>query len=176
MEAAELAAYLDGALDQAERERIQGHLAECDACREDLVSTSRIIRRHRARPAIGLAAGLTVAVAALVLWVAFDADPAPPIRDLPGGAGILVHGPVGPARRAGLRLAWGPVARTASYRVTVTDVGGSTVWTTSTLDTVVAVPDSIALRSDLVYYWVTDALLGDGTSRSTGLREFRLTR
>ena len=59
-----------------------------------------------------------------------------------------------------------------TYRLTVTRGDGAAVWSYSGVDTVAALPDSIVLRPGQRYLWVADALLSDGTTRSTGLREF----
>src|SRR4051812_11821590 len=64
----EVSAYLDGALLDADRERIQAHLADCPECREEVVELSRLIRTSRTRPmlrwmaTVGVAASLALIV------------------------------------------------------------------------------------------------------------------
>jgi hypothetical protein len=71
-----------------------------------------------------------------------------------------------------LRFVWASAPNAISYRLTLTDANGSTIWTNSGLDTVVALPDSVLLTVGARYFWVADALVSDGQSRSTELREF----
>jgi len=59
-----------------------------------------------------------------------------------------------------------------TYRFTVTGSDGVAVWFRSGTDTVITLPDSIVLRPGQTYLWVADALLADGATRSTGMREF----
>jgi hypothetical protein len=87
---------------------------------------------------------------------------------------LITYGPTGDAKREGLRFVWGPAAGAVSYRFSVTTSGGEQVWSRSSVDTLASLPRSVNLRAGEKYLWVADAILSDGSSRSTGLREFRL--
>jgi hypothetical protein len=73
-------------------------------------------------------------------------------------------------------MVWASAGSNAAYRVALTTLGGVTVWRASTSDTVATLPDSVRLAPDATYQWWVDALLADGTTRSTGIREFRTPR
>jgi hypothetical protein len=75
-----------------------------------------------------------------------------------------------------LRFVWGAVPGVATYRLTVSGADGAPVWSGSLPDTALALPDSVTLLVDQRYFWVVDALLDDGATRSTGLHEFRPVR
>ena len=57
--------------------------------------------------------------------------------------------------------------------MTVSGGNGIPVWSGSVADTMFVLPDSISLGVDQRYVWIVDALLADGSARSTGLHEFR---
>ena len=135
----------------------------------------RGLLRQAARPRrFILGAGLLAAAAALVLMVRPPA--VDPVRDGGAPATLVAYGPTGEAPLASLRFIWGAAPGVASYRLTVSGADGAPVWSGSVADTVAVLPDSVALRVDQRYLWVADALLEDGSSRSTGLREFRPMR
>lgn len=170
----EMAAYVDRRLGPADRERVEGHLAECANCRHEVLEVRGMLRRAARPRRLIIGASLLAAAAALVLIV----QPATrnPVRD--GGASpvLTAYGPTGEAALASLRFVWGAVPGVATYRLTVTGADGAPVWSGSVADTAMALPDSIMLRVDQRYFWVADALLDDGSTRSTGLHEFRLVR
>jgi hypothetical protein len=60
--------------------------------------------------------------------------------------------------------------------LTISRADAHPVWSLSSTDTVATLPDSVGLRPSERYFWVADALLSDGTTRSTGLREFGVDR
>jgi hypothetical protein len=177
---AELAAYLDGNVASADRERIESHLADCDECRRHLIEARKVlggIGRTR-----GLRIAATLAAAAVVLvFVRFEVWPtresaAPLVRGGTISRGITAHGPSGDVSGKGLAFVWSPVSEAASYRITVSRADATPLWSQSTTDTIVTLPPSVVLQHGQTHLWVTDALLLDGTTRSTGLREFRVTR
>jgi hypothetical protein len=58
----------------------------------------------------------------------------------------------------------------ATYRVDFADESGSTVYQAHTSDTSIVLPSSV--RSAGTYYWTVTALAPDGTSVTSGAREF----
>ncbi|MGZ3566896.1 MAG: zf-HC2 domain-containing protein [Gemmatimonadaceae bacterium] len=174
----ELALYLDQRLTLEERDRVEAHLAACAECRGHALAAQQVLRRSR-RPRL-VAAGGVLAAAAVILIVLARVEPGneqttPQIRGVArDNTALTAYGPTGDARREGLRFVWGPAAGGVSYRLSVTSGDGAEVWSWSGVDTVASVPRSVNLRADEKYLWVADAILSDGSTRSTGLREFSL--
>lgn len=173
----EIAAYLDRRLAPADRERVESHLAGCPECRDELVETRKLLGKT-GRPRTLLILGMTAAAAALALLVGPGILPRPAIhadsliRDGVSGSIIVAHGPMGEVPTDRIRFVWAREARATSYRLTLARADGTPIWTRSGGDTAVALPDSLRLTAGTRYLWVADALLADGGSRSTGLREF----
>jgi putative zinc finger protein len=174
----EIAAYLDRTLGAIERDRVEDHLAACQDCRQHLLETKELLERVR-RPRKLLVGGAMAAAAALV-FIIVRSNPGATDRAVMRNDGIVVpmvaYGPMGTAPRAGLRFVWSAVPGAESYRLTVSGEDARTVWSSSGTDTLSALPDSVVLRPNERYHWVADALLSDGSTRSTGLREFDLAR
>jgi hypothetical protein len=126
------------------------------------------------------AGGVLAAAAAVVLiWIArVEPGKEQSARLLRGvvsdNIGLVAYGPTGDAKRESLRFVWGSAAGAASYRVSVTAANGAQVWSQSGVDTVASLPRSVTLLIGERYLWVADALMRDGSNRSTGLREFSL--
>jgi hypothetical protein len=170
----EMAAYVDRRLGPADRQRVEDHLAHCTDCRSELLEVHDFLRRA-ARPRRLLAgAALLAAAATLVLIVrpaGFD-----PVRDGGASSALTAYGPSGEAPLASLRFVWGSVPRVETYHLTVSGADGGPVWSGSVADTAWALPDSVTLQANRRYFWIADALLDDGSTRSTGLHEFRPVR
>ena len=175
----ELAAYLDRRLSGPERERVESHLAGCPECRSELIEARQLLRQSR-RPRRRMVGGLLAAAAALILVVRpametrSPAGASSPMRAAPDAEVMVAYGPVGESSSASPTFAWGAESGASTYRLTLTTGEGTTVWSVSSADTLVALSDSVQLRQGERYLWVVDALLDDGTTRSTGLREFRV--
>jgi hypothetical protein len=174
----EIAAYLDRGLSIVERDRMEDHLGECPECRRHVLDADELVRRVR-RPRRLIIGGAVVAAAAALILVAMPSlrrsDGAlenPLYRDAAASSTLIAYGPAGESRVGSLRFIWSPARGAMSYRLTVSRADGATVWTQSGRDTVATLPASITLRVGDRYFWVSDALLADGGSRSTGLREF----
>jgi Putative zinc-finger len=174
----QIAAYIDRGLSRAERDEVEAHLAECAECRRHVSDTDALVQRVRGpkRLVIG---GALVAAAAAVIIVAVpsfrrsDGTLENPLyRDVAASSSLIAYGPTGESRVGSLRFVWSPAQGAMSYRLTVSRADGATVWTQSSRDTVAALPTSVTLHVGDRYFWVSDALLADGGSRSTGLREF----
>jgi hypothetical protein len=182
MNESDIAAYVDRRLSVAERDRIEQHLAGCRECRNEVVESRRVLMQAR-RPRLILLGGSVLATAAallLVLRPAFifpraDGESAR-LRNAGAPTTLVAHGPSGEVPLSGLTFVWGAAQGAATYRLTLSGADGVPLWTASTTDTTLALADSVRLGPGKPYFWMTDALLGDGTTRSTGLREFRPTR
>jgi hypothetical protein len=174
----EIAAYLDRSLGAPQRDRVEDHLASCQDCREHLLETKALVERVR-RPRKLLVGGALAAAAALVV-VIVRPNPVATDRAIMRNDGatvpVVAYGPIGTATRPGLRFVWSAIPGAESYRLTVSGEDLRTVWSSSGIDTLAALPDSVALRPNERYHWVADVLLSDGSTRSTGLREFTVVR
>jgi hypothetical protein len=175
----DIAAYVDGALDDAARARVDAHLAACGQCRAELIAVRRILagapRRRRWFALTTIAAA--AAVVLLIVWPR-DRDRGVPggpvVRDgeTPGAVVMLIA----PDSVAGLPLsfAWRPLPNATTYRVSLTTTSGVLIWSGATADTTMAVPDSVSVASGTAFYYYVDALLTDGTSVSSGVRQVRV--
>lgn len=174
----QIAAFLDRGLSDAEHDQVEGHLAECAECRRQVLETDALVQRVR-RPRRLIAGTAVIAAAASLILVALPSIrggvgsmKTPVYRDAAATASLLSYGPVGETRLKSVHFVWGAASGAMSYRLTVSRADGETIWTQSGRDTVAMLPASIVLRAGDRYFWVSDALLADGSSRSTGLREF----
>jgi anti-sigma factor RsiW len=179
MTEAEIAAYIDGTLSGPSRERAEAHLASCVECRYDLVESQKVLRgmrRPRKAVIVGTLAAAAVATFLIARPSATPVEREPVVRS--DGVAVLLraYGPIGPTARAGLRFVWAEAPGAQSYRLTVSRENGVGVWSSSGTDTVATLPDSVTLNPSERYFWVSDALLSDGATRSTGLREFGVAR
>jgi len=178
----EVAAYLDRRLPPGDRERVEGHLAGCRECREEVLQTQEALARGR-RPKRLLIASVVLAAAATLAIVILPTirpsgagNQSETVRGAAGSPSLMALGPLGEAPAAGLRFVWGRAAGATIYRLTLSGADGVPLWTANTGDTTLALPDSVRLQTGKPYYWMIDALLGDGTTRSTGLHEFHPAR
>jgi hypothetical protein len=184
----EVAAYLDNTLSDAECARVKAHLADCDVCREEVVSVSKLLdRAPRSRRRVIAFSSVAVAAVLAFLFVRSSADSRLPTRetvrgrDTPlaseGVSGVRVIAPIGrQATGADIRFAWHPSSSGATYRLTLADDRGAKVWVGSTNDTTLAIPNAIALLPGRTYDWYVDALLPDGSSTTTGIMSFKVGR
>jgi anti-sigma factor RsiW len=175
----EIAAYIDGTLTGPSRDRAEAHFASCVECRKDLVESQNVLRAMR-RPRTAVIAGTLAAAAVAAFLIARPSlVPVDQTALLRGNGAVIplpAYGPIGPTTRAGLQFVWAGAPGAQSYRLTVSRANGEAVWSSSTIDTLAALPDSVLLRPSERYFWVSDALLSDGTTLSTGLREFGVGR
>jgi len=174
----DIAAYVDGALDDAARARVDAHLAACGQCRAELIAVRRILagapRRRR-----WFALTTIAAAAAVVLLIVWPRDRergvpgGPVVRDGETPGAVML---IAPDSVAGLPLsfAWRPLPNATTYRVSLTTTSGVLIWSGATADTTMAVPDSVSVASGTAFYYYVDALLTDGTSVSSGVRQVRV--
>ena len=177
---AELAAYMDRNVAPAERDRVESHLADCDECRRHLIETRKVLGGIDRTRSLRLVATLAAAAAVLVfvrseVWTTRQSTT----------AFSLVAGPA-PRKSRHTRSKRGRQPKRSRIRLEsgvrrglVPDHSESRrrtpLWSKTTTDTVAILPPSVVLQNGQKHLWVTDALLLDGTTRSTGLREFRVT-
>ena len=187
-----VAAFTEGTLDDVTRASALPHLAECPRCRAAIASVSRALsdpsianeiarlgnrrlgnlrRRRIFQIAIPVAAA-----AVLLLVVPSDQDDDAPVHRAPTitavGSPVLTS-PVGIVAGAEA-LRWRSVSGADRYRATLFDNAGAVVFETQTVDTTVALPDSVRLEGGRSYLWKVDARTGWGRWSASELIEFSI--
>ena len=188
LESEQVAAYLDNTLSDAECSRVKAHLADCDVCREEVVSVSKLLdRAPRSRRRVIAFSSVAAAAALAFLLVRSSSDSSLPTRetvrgrDTPlaseGVPGVRALAPIGPQTTAdNILFVWHRPSPGATYRFTLTDGRGEKIWVESTNDTTLVVPKQFALVAKQTYNWFVDALLPDGSSATTGITSFQIVR
>jgi hypothetical protein len=181
-----LAAFLDGRLSEEERARIEAVLADDPAARAEFIATFRLVAevdrpveasRTSWKPWVmfaGVAAAATIALAIIP-----DArNPEAPVsaeRIAPNDAGdgiVLLAPSEGRAvRSSDVTFRWS-APDSATFRITVADETGQTLWTALTPGTDIVLPDSVVLLPGRRHFWYIDAVYQDGSSVTSGPRAF----
>ena len=185
--AGEMADFADGVSTDRDRARVEEHLAECSACREDLRIVAEATRRSegtsRGRWLTGAAATVAATAAAVVLLLFAPAmldDSRDVVRRGPGdslngggsAASLTVVSPsAGETIAAGSpRFVWRSAGPDAHYRFHLATAAGDPIAAVTTPDTVVTSLDDARLVPGTEYYWWVDALRADGSNLETGLQ------
>jgi hypothetical protein len=182
LEPHDVATYVDGGVPGAERARIEAHLAGCTECRAEVTDVSRILRTAPAASGVPRRVWIPAAVAAAValLWVgprAFHDQDMTDHRDEVVTTTVAPRpiAPVGSVDTVSA-LVWSSVSDANSYRVRLFDADGAVLWEREAADTVVPIPSSLTLRSEVLYYWRVEADTGFDRSAASDLVEFRVRR
>jgi hypothetical protein len=178
LEPHQVAGYVAGTLSIADRRQVEGHLADCEPCTEEVAAVARLAR-PRGSPSRWLpaAAAAAAAIAAVTILVPGRSGPVAPAETLRAGgsdAGIaIVSPPEGSTLGAESALVWRSVPRATSYRWTVTTEDGDSLAAGFTSDTTALMPAAVIEAQSGTRHWYVDALLSDGSSASTAIHEFR---
>jgi hypothetical protein len=182
LEPHEIANYVHGDVGGEARTLIHAHLAACSECRLEVADVSRIVRTAPVGRGVSRRIWIpAVAAAALaLLWVAPRAlreagEPQHREEAMTMTVAPRAIAPVGSVDTA-RALIWSSVPYANSYRVRLFDADGTVLWEREAADTVVPLPDSIALRAELLYYWRVEAHTGFDRRAESDLVEFRLQR
>lgn len=178
----QVAAYIENKLSPADRHAMEGHLADCRECRQDVTSAQRLVRQRR-QPRRKAWAVPAAAAAVFVVFVLSrtltDSRSDEAVRSTTGAGlsdTVVAIEVVSPADRATIAdavvFAWKGQSDRPLYKITVTEGTGRTVWSAETSDTVVTLPQTITLERGKMYFWVVDALAADGRSRTTRTHRF----
>ena len=178
-----VAAYLDRELTAQEADRVAGHLAACDRCREELIEVRRLMSQPApARPGRRVLRFLVPAAAAAAAVALFAVPGLRDGGDVTRGEGgpsadavsaVSVIGPLeGPVPGDALRFEWHAAGEEALYTLAVTDATGAVVWTAATADTTAALPPSVRLSPGSEYFWYVDAQLSSGETTTSGVQRF----
>lgn len=183
----DVAAYLDDALSESDTARIRSHLAACETCRSEISSVSQLLdRAPSARRRFAVFPALAAAAVVMVVLGRQAIDRNSTSEQLRGNTTPTAHEGVSGFKaiaprdrltvRTGTVFVWRPPLPGASYRFTLTDEHGGRIWTGSTNDTTITLPDGILLRQDQSYHWFVDAVLPDGSAATTGITSFQVAR
>ena len=182
LEPDEIAAYVDNAIRGDERASIQAHLAACAECRAEVVDVSQILRTAPVSRGVSRRIWVPAAAAAMfaLIWLgprALREQGEPEHRDEAVTMTVAPRplAPLGAVDTVSV-LAWSSVAYANSYRIRLFDADGTVIWEREAPDTVAAIPDSVALRSQALYYWRVEAHTGFDRWAASDLVEFRLQR
>ncbi len=185
----EVAGYLDNTLSEAECARVKAHLADCDVCRGEIVSVSRLVEgAPRSRRRFITLSAMATAAAVAVIFLARPSNDSdlPPVGSLRGpgspaaAEGVLTVRAIAPMGQQttsdGIVFVWHPAAAGAAYRLTLTDDRGAKRWVGTTNDTTLAIPKGTRLVPDRTYHWYVDVMQPDGGAATTGITTFQVSR
>ena len=182
--AEKLAAFLDGRLSPEERSNIEAFLAEHPQARSEMIAAARLVedvertervaaRRWRT---CGVLAGVAAAAAlAVVLVPGRNAvtEPTERVATLEDGGRITLLSPSDSRAvdARGLEFRWSS-PDSATFRITVADDAGRTIWTALTTESRITLPDSVELADRRRFFWYVDAVFHDGSSITSGPHGF----
>jgi len=177
LESSEVAAYLDRALSPSDRSRIDVHLADCDACRAEVIEVARLLRTQPRRRSWYVPIGAAAAAAAVLLlvWPRPAEEPGlPPNYREPVVTTTVAPSVIAPrgATIGAPKFVWTGVPHADRYRLTVFDDTGRVAWQTQTSDTAAVLPESIRLQEGASYFWKVEAQTGWKRWVSSDLVEF----
>lgn len=190
---AELAAFLDGGLAAAQRERVEAHIDICDGCRAELVDIGRAIERRGVRAkgtatplsrrwwipaaaAAGIMAVLIVPRLAMRPRVAADPTRAVRVADGEGQRRIDLIAPADDVTvpAAQLVFTWHAVPADV-YRVSLLTGSGDSIWAKETTDTTAGLPATVTLSPGGAYFWRVDAV-ANGIVATTRVHRVNVAR
>jgi hypothetical protein len=175
----EAASFATGSLDPARRAELGAHMATCGHCRREVAHVVRVLRPERL-PRM-LRYGSLALAAAVLLFVLVPPDSATvdgesPLRatDVPDAVVQVVSPPpVTTSADEARRFVWRSAGPGARYEFKVTTSDGAPLWAFGTGDTSVTLPTDVRLAPNQSYLWFLDALLPDGRSLTSGVRQLR---
>lgn len=190
LDEAELAAWVDGALDPEAEASALSHLARCARCRRAAASLIRTLRSALVTPAVralekvdvpergslgrplGLprrarVAAIAAAIAAVLAGVLFlrptdlEFEETPAHREAIPGA-ISLPQPIAPVGEleAVDAFTWSLINGADLYRVTVFDVEGTVIWEAETEEARLTPPTTVQFETGSQYFWKVVARMG----------------
>ncbi len=167
-----VAAYVERRLARAERAAAEAHLAQCAACRMEIIEVSRLLpaRTRVPRFAVPLTAAALLATALIVADGHLQGG-APVLRSAGSESGIVITAPLDQqVVSQSPELAWHHVPNTGQYRVTITNNAGDIVSEKLSVDTTLVLS---ALAGGTTFHWYVTAILRNGAAASSSVRTFR---
>ena len=175
----QVVAYLGHGLAGESLAQVELHLAQCAECRAEVKETREILKPRRGArwPVLAPIAAAAAALLFFTVWPQVRSPQTPPSqhRDPPtaGAVGPSVISPVGEAT-AVRTFMWSRTAGADQYRLTLYANDGEVLWRATTADSLVAPPDSVALRPGQQYLWKVEARVGWDAWESSELTPFRI--
>lgn len=175
----QIVAYLGHELTGENLVQAELHLAQCAACRAEVIEATEILRpSRRVRwPILAPVAAAAAAILLFVVWPQIGGTPTSPsqYRESPAAAAVVptAIAPIGPAREV-REFVWSRAVDADQYRLTLYDADGSVIWRETTADSLLPPPDSVPLRPGRQYLWKIEARVGWDVWESSELTEFRL--
>jgi len=180
-----VAAFVEGQLDAGAQGRAVAHLLSCARCRSVVKATTRLTSEttvteqtpaHRWRR-WSIPLGLAAAAALVLLLVprGGDDNSSPGLRQ-PTDTSIHAPTPIaprGPVNRVD-RLVWSSVPRSERYRIRLYNDEGDVLWARETADTMLTLPNALALSPGATYFWKVEAQTEWKRWASSNLAEFRV--
>ena len=171
-----LAGYLDDDLPGEEQSQVELHLASCAECRGELAEVRRLQLGRRRQWVMVLVPAAAAAAVLLAIALPRQAETPSDIRAGPTAEpplAIVSPVPSDEIAPGPITFTWRSAGPGASYTFTLQEADGRVVWTSTVADTVAVLPDSVAFSPGLTWFWLVDALLPDGRSRSSGVQRLR---
>jgi hypothetical protein len=176
-----MAAFLGHELEGKKLREVELHLANCTACRQEVLDSAEVLRAGRRVPwrVVAPAAAAAAVILLIFPWPIPDGVTSnqPAHREAPGTGGpvpVLVS-PLGSVSEVS-GLVWTRVPGADQYRVVLFDSEGLVLWRDVTPDSSAVVPDSVSLQTNRPYLWRVEARIGWDLWDSSELREFRIMR
>ncbi len=177
-----IASYLSGTLAGRQRAGLESHLAECRGCRQELLSSQRLLRSHvrtsrqRVISLVGAAAVVAILLARLASVPRVPDESVRGIEDSPTLSSPALRA-LEPADRSTVPrrhvvFVWSGQAPATIYRLTVTSEAGEAVWLRETSDSSLTLPAGVSLQPGRTYFWYVDALDTAGQSITSGTHRF----
>ena len=170
LDAMEVAAFVSATLDASSRTRVVDHLNICRECRDEIADASRLASAPPSRRYWWASASIVIA-ASLFLVVLLPRVATRGTGTLNRATSDSLRGATSVQESASAprplmprdevdrvdRLVWSDVGGAVGYRVRLYNDSSSVLWSISTKDTVVLLPDSVHLRPQATYFWIVEA-------------------
>jgi len=162
-----VADFVDGTLSGERRATVMSHVAACAHCRSVIRATAALVadesvareapheqRRSRMWPM----AGIAVAAAAAIVFMAMPRSEGPTLREpaVTNAIAPVTLTPKGAVSDAG-QFVWSRVPTAERYRLRLHRADGSVFWSAETTDSSLVLPDTIRLVPRETYYWRVEA-------------------
>lgn len=179
-----IASYLDRGLSDVDRTSVEDHLVDCSECRRNVAEAERFLasfRRSRRTVVLSTFGGLIAVAAAALFVVRPQLARENPVgsritRDATEAIGLAVYEPLGRIAAYPVQFIWASAPGAITYRITLSTADGTTLWSANVTDTTATLPRRVTLQPGGNYVWFADAIFGDGSTRSTGLRQVEASR
>lgn len=164
---------------ESERVRLFNHVMACEACRREYEMLLAAVELKPARRklntgALAAAAAVALIMGAGLIWQSVNIEPDGDVLRGPEEALTLVAPPPGRVASRDPTFTWRATEGASEYHFELLDPAGSPVFAVATEDTLLALPDSVDLRSDWAYSWWIRAVLTDGTVRTSSMRRLQV--